>query len=429
MPPVPPGNIYSYRVLAARGLSLISLTKWSSRIFLFLVTVLLLLRTGMLVTLAVAHRLREGQGGPDLAFTPPVSVIICAFNEGLVIRQSLMAVLQSTYPGPLEVLVVNDGSTDNTGEILKEMAQKDTRVRIITHPNRGKAISLNQAFNEASHDILVTLDADTLCEPQSIGYLIAPLVDKKVGAVSGKVLVHNSKSVLGRMQSLEYLWGFNLDRRAHDLINGIVVVPGAAAAFRRSAVTHVGGISADTFAEDTDVTLALHAAGYTIRYAPKGIAWTDAPQTLSTFVRQRKRWSFGTLQCLWKHRGLVCKRDGGALSWFVLPSVLFCHVFVTALIPLVDIALLCSLTGGISRSLVAYSAAFLVVDLLIAFIACRIDREPTRQALWVLIMRIVYRPVLSFVIISSLLRALKGGWVGWGHQDRVGIKAKELVVT
>jgi cellulose synthase/poly-beta-1,6-N-acetylglucosamine synthase-like glycosyltransferase len=156
------------------------------------------------------------------------------------------------------------------------------------------------------------------------------------GAVSGHVKVGNKQTLVARFQDLEYTCGFNLDRRAYQQLNCITVVPGAVSAWRRPAVMAAGGISSDTLAEDTDLTLSLHRAGYLIAYAPRAVAWTEVPENYPDLAKQRFRWAFGTLQCLWKHRDLVGNPRHKALGWFSLPSIWLFQILLVAVSPLVD---------------------------------------------------------------------------------------------
>ena len=157
----------------------------------------------------------------------------------------------------------------------------------------------------------------------------------------------NLRTFIARCQALEYTCGFNLDRRAYTRWNCITVVPGAIGAARKSAIAAAGWLSLDTLAEDTDLTLSLHRQGYRVEYAPAAIAWTEAPETVRTLARQRFRWAYGTLQCLWKHRDMIFNWRYRALGWFSLPSVWFFQIILVAITPLVDFLLLASLPFGI----------------------------------------------------------------------------------
>ena len=319
----------------------------------------------------------------------------------------------------IEIVVMDDGSSDDTASIIAAMAETDNRIHLIRQKNQGKAIALRNGLQAVSHAIVVTLDADTQFTPSTIGALVQPLVDPQVAAVSGRARVGNPKTLFARFQSLEYSCGFNLDRRAYHQLNCITVVPGAISALRLSAVLEAGGISNDTLAEDTDLTLALHRIGYRIAYTARAVAWTEAPETLRTFAKQRFRWAFGTLQCLWKHREMVFNSRHRALGWFSLPSAWFFNIFLVALGSVIDGILLISLfLSPANLILYGYFFIFLAADLLLAAVACRVEREPLSQIWLVLPMRFVYRPVLNYVVVKAILRALKGVWVGWGKLDR-----------
>ncbi len=387
---------------------------WS---FMIIATVLTVLKTLVVSWLALRSRSVEQAG--DEGFTPPVSVLIAAYNEGKVIGQTLKTVLKTSYSAPMEIIVVDDGSSDNTAEIVEAMAREDGRIRLIRQENHGKAIALRMGLSAACHALVVTLDADTQFTPSTIGYLVQPLVDPQVAAVSGRARVGNAKTLFARFQSLEYSCGFNLDRRAYHQLNCITVVPGAICALRKSAVQEAGGISNDTLAEDTDLTLALHRIGYRVCYAARAIAWTEAPETLQTFAKQRFRWAFGTLQCLWKHRELLFNSRYKALGWFSLPSAWFFNIVLVALGSVIDLVLLLSLViSPANVILYLYFFTFLAADLLLAAVATRVEREPLSQIWLVLPMRFVYRPVLNYVVVKAILRAFKGVWVGWGKLDR-----------
>ncbi len=332
----------------------------------------------------------------------------------------MRSVVETDYAGELEVIVVDDGSKDNTSQEVERVAAAEPRIRLIRQVNGGKASALRRGLAQAQHGIVVFLDADTMFERGTLGAIVRPFVDPLVGAVSGHARVGNLRSFIARCQALEYICGFNLDRRAYTLWNCITVVPGAVSAMRKSAIDVAGGFSNDTLAEDTDLTLTLHRLNYRIGYAPDAIAWTEAPETIATLARQRFRWAFGTMQCLWKHRDLVFNPRHGALGWFSLPGVWFFQIALVAIAPLVDAVLILSLIAGTAAAIWYYFAAFLVMDLFLALLACRIEGEPLASAFTVVPMRFVYRPLLSWVIWKSIVRALKGALVGWGKLERTG---------
>ncbi|QGU32040.1 glycosyltransferase [Thermochromatium tepidum] len=423
MPAIPREDPAPPRLVASTGLNLMQRLEHGAWGFLMLATVLLFARTLLVVGVAMVHFRRERRAIATEApeFSPPVSVILAAYNEEPVIAQTLEALLASDYPAPFEVIVVDDGSTDATAAIVAALSARDARVRLLRQPNRGKAAALRNALNQARHAILVMLDADTQFLPDTLTELVRPLRDPQVGAVSAQIEVGNDAGLLGRFQRLEYIAAFNLDRRAYDLLDAIPVIPGAASAYRRAAIHAAGGIQSDTLAEDTDLTLSLHRAGYRLRHSPRARAFTEVPRRLGALFRQRKRWSFGTLQCLWKHRALCCNRAYGWLGLFTLPSIWFFQIFLAAFIPLVDLWMLLALVRGESGPLLYYLIGFMAMDLALAWAACRLEGEPVRTALWSLPMRFLYRPLLALAILHALYLALHGSWMAWGRQERWGL--------
>ncbi|MFH1214911.1 MAG: glycosyltransferase [Pseudomonadota bacterium] len=388
--------------------------------FMVVATFLVTLRTLIVAILARRHKSRKvsSQAIAGDKFQPPISIVIAAYNEEKVIGRTLENLLRTAYSGPIELIVVDDGSTDRTASVVAEIAVQDNRLHLLRQNNLGKARALRAGFHAASHGIIVTLDADTLFQPDTIDHLVQSMQDEGVGAVSGHVRVGNKQTLVARFQDLEYICGFNLDRRAYHQLNCITVVPGAVSAWRYSAVMAAGGISSDTLAEDTDLTLGLHRAGYRIVYAPRAMAWTEAPENFSALAKQRFRWAFGTLQCLWKHRDLVGNPTYKALGWFSLPSVWLFQVLLVAVSPLVDGLLVFFLFFGMKFVILLYLSVFLVMDLLMAILACWMEGESFKVALRILPMRFVYRPLLAWVVWKSIIRAVKGVLVGWGKLER-----------
>lgn len=385
--------------------------------FIIVATACIVLRTLFIAFLAFRNR-QERRKRNQEAFHPPLSILIPAYNEGKVIESTLGDLLDTTYPGKIEIIVVDDGSADDTARVVAKVAARDSRVRLIRQANRGKAVALARGLEAVSHEILVTLDADTHFGRNTLEKLVAPLKDESVGAVSGHTKVGNLRTFIARCQSLEYACGFNLERRACHELNAITVVPGAVSALRVRAIFQAGGISMDTLAEDTDLTLSMHRQGFRVVYVPDAVAWTEAPETIKTLAKQRFRWSFGTLQCLWKHRDMVFNTKYKALGWFILPSVWFFHILLTAIGPMIDAVLIFSLFIGMAGNFYIYLWIFILMDFLLAVFALFMEREPLRNAWLTLPMRLIYRPLLSWVVWKSIFKAIKGVWVNWGKLER-----------
>lgn len=413
MPPVRSDQKSLASLASAAGFPFLHAVGDMLKLFLIAATVLVALRTALVLALAFSNARR-----PPCApgFARPVSVIVPAFNEGRVIEKTLESILASDYEGPLEIIVIDDGSTDDTLERAGRI--DDSRVRLLGQPNSGKAHALQRGVAAASHEILVFLDADTQFERPAIRHLVAPFQDEKIGAVSGHARVGNRRTLLARCQDLEYVSGFNLDRRAYAEWNCITVVPGAISAVRRRAIEAAGGFSFDTLAEDTDLTLSIHRAGFRVAYQRRAVAHTEAPETFATLARQRFRWAYGTLQCAWKHRDLVFNPRYKALAWFSLPGIWFFQVILVAFSPLIDLLFLQSLFLGTARETLPYFLIFLGADLAMALAAVHLEGMRWRSALMIIPQRFLYRPLLSYVIWKSIVHALRGAFVGWGKLHR-----------
>ncbi|MEY2487486.1 MAG: hypothetical protein QOH39_3134 [Verrucomicrobiota bacterium] len=413
MPPLGKTNQSLSLIVSSTGFRIFHAVQEFLWAFMIVATGLVVVRTLIVIWLAYRFRRR-----PHTDSLEPVSVVIAAYNEGKVIGGTLRALLSTEYKGPIEVIVVNDGSTDETASEVESVAKSDSRVRLLSQDNRGKARALQRGLAAARHVIIVFIDADTQCQPNTLPRLIEPFSDPRIGAVSGHAKVGNLRTFIAKCQALEYTCGFNLDRRAYDRWNCITVVPGAISAIRKEAIDQAGGLSLETLAEDTDLTLSLHKQRQRIVYVPGAIAWTEAPETVATLSRQRSRWAYGTLQCLWKHRDMVFNWNYRALGWFSLPSVWFFQIILVAVTPMVDLFLLVSLPFGAWRALLPFVITFLSMDVILATLACILERENILRAWRILPMRLIYRPMLSYCIWKAILRAFKGAWVSWGKLER-----------
>jgi cellulose synthase/poly-beta-1,6-N-acetylglucosamine synthase-like glycosyltransferase/spore germination protein YaaH/peptidoglycan/xylan/chitin deacetylase (PgdA/CDA1 family) len=385
-------------------------------VYLFALTTGIAILRILFLGALVARDWRRRAADPAAPFEPPVCVLVPAYNEATVIGRTIEAVLASDYPS-LRILVIDDGSADDTASVVEAWAERDPRVSLMRQRNAGKASALNRAVRAVAEEILVTIDADTLVLRHTISSLVRPLADPSVDAVCGNVQVGNVCNLLTAFQSVEYVTSQNYDRRAFDSLNCISVVPGATGAWRRTTLLAVGGYSADTLTEDADLTLTILGAGGRITYAPLAQSITEAPQTVASLFRQRFRWSYGTLQCLWKHRR---KFGHGALGWVALPNVAMFQLLFPLLAPLGDFIFLLALLRLDFRPVAAGYATFLALDLVASLVAFRLDRRPLREIWVVVVQRFVYRPFLYVVTFSVVLAALRGARQRWNKLARTG---------
>ena len=313
---------------------------------------------------------------------------------------------------------MDDGSSDGTAEIAEQLGLSN--VRVLRQRRSGKAAALNRGIGAARYDVIVTADADTLFESATLGRLVRPFADPRVGAVSGNTKVGNRKRLIGRWQHIEYVMGFNLDRRLYDVLRCMPTVPGAVGAFRRKALEEIGGISAATLAEDTDTTLAVGRAGWRVTYADEARAWTEAPASLSSLWRQRYRWSYGTMQAVWKHKAACWRRDEAPIGRRGLPYLVLFQIALPSLAPLVDLFALYGLLFLDPLVVLAYWGGFNLLQLVLAFYAFRLDRESPR-VLWAMpLQQFVYRQLMYMIVIESIISALTGVRLRWHRAERTG---------
>ncbi|WP_435242359.1 bifunctional polysaccharide deacetylase/glycosyltransferase family 2 protein [Streptomyces cucumeris] len=390
--------------------------------------VLALLRLLLLLFLARTHvrRLhRFRPGSPWLReVNEPVTVLVPAYNEEAGIESTVRSLLASTHR-QLQIIVIDDGSTDRTADLATWI--DDPRVMVIRQRNAGKAAALNNGLVHAQHDIVVMVDGDTVFEPEAIHQLVQPLAHPAIGAVSGNTKVGNRRRLLGRWQHLEYVFGFNLDRRMYEVLECMPTVPGAIGAFRRDALLGVGGVSEDTLAEDTDLTMALWRAGWRVVYEESAIAWTEVPTSMRQLWRQRYRWCYGTLQAMWKHRRALTEvGPAGRFARRALPYLFLFQVVLPLMAPIVDVFAVYGVLFADPLSSIGVWFAFLVVQLLGAGYALRLDKERLRE-LWAMPLQLfVYRQLMYLVIIQSVVSALFGTRLRWHRMQRSGSAGDQL---
>jgi cellulose synthase/poly-beta-1,6-N-acetylglucosamine synthase-like glycosyltransferase/peptidoglycan/xylan/chitin deacetylase (PgdA/CDA1 family) len=381
------------------------------------IAVLALLRAILVVVLARRHAARVRSQPHPAGFEPPVSIIVPAYNEAAGIGRAVRSLAESSYP-EFEVVVVDDGSTDGTAEIVDGLGLD--RVRVIRQQNQGKAIALNTALAASRHGLIAAVDADTLFEPDTLRRLVGPFADPDVGAVAGNTKVGNRRSLLGLWQHIDYVTGFNLDRRLYDVLDCMPTVPGAVGGFRRSAVEQVGGFSSATLAEDTDLTIALGRNGWKVAYAEDARAFTETPASLGGLWRQRYRWSFGTMQAVWKHRGAILRRGAGPIGLIGLPYLVLFQIALPLLAPLIDVFALYGLLFLDPVPVLAFWVGFNLLLMAQAAYAFRLDKERLGALVALPLQTFVYRQLMYLVVIQSVASATQGLRLRWQNVERTG---------
>jgi cellulose synthase/poly-beta-1,6-N-acetylglucosamine synthase-like glycosyltransferase len=406
------------------------------------------LMSGRLIIIGVCavidrFRTRKNYAPPD--YGPRVAVLIPAYNEEKVIVRTIRSVMMSNYKN-IRIIVIDDGSSDRTLEVSREAYPADIasgRLTILTKPNGGKAEALNYALNYTDEEIYIGIDADGVIAHDAISRLVPHFANPKIGAVAGNAKVGNRVNLWTRWQALEYITSQNFERRALDLFDVVMVVPGAIGAWRTSAVRAGEGYHPDTVAEDADLTMNILEQGYSVIYEDQALAFTEAPVNMDGLMRQRFRWSFGILQAVFKHRGAIRKHR--AMGLFALPNIVIFQILLPLVSPLIDLMFVAgilhylvdkhfhpeSASADSFHKLLTFFAAFLVIDFLTSALAFALERRhpASRGDAWLLvhiwIQRFTYRQVFSIVLFKTLKRAIDGKPFNWDKLERTAKMSRQ----
>nr|WP_294898623.1 glycosyltransferase [uncultured Pedobacter sp.] len=411
--------------------------------------VLALLRLFIITVLALKKRRIENRTVRSIIeHYPPVSILIPAYNEEVTAVKTIESLLALDYPS-LELLFIDDGSKDNTLAVVTEAFKGNDKVKIITKVNGGKASALNYGISLCNYEFIVCIDADTQLNKDAIKNLMQGFEFKDVAAIAGTVKVGNETNFLTKWQSIEYITSQNMDRRAFEVLNSITVIPGAIGAFRKEVVQHVGGFTSDTLAEDCDLTMRILKAGYIVKNCTTAMAYTEAPETFDMFLKQRFRWSYGVMQSFWKNKDALFNKKYGYFGMIGMPNILIFQIILPLFAPLADLFMFGALISGIWNLIdlgalnlaalastfslktsfglmIFYYAIFVVVDLIFACFAFKIEKEPLRKLLYIIPQRFIWRQLMYYVLFKSIRKAIKGEISGWGALTRTGnVKANQ----
>ncbi len=407
----------------------------------FLGDILMSARLVIVGLFAIIDRLRKPYHQARPGYSPRVAVLIPAYNEETVIVRTIRSVLNSDYKN-LHVIVIDDGSLDRTAEIACEAYAAEPRVQVISKVNGGKAAALNFALERMTEEVYVGIDADTVIAPDAISKLIPHFEDPRIGAMAGNAKVGNRVNLWTRWQALEYITSQNFERRALDLFHVVTVVPGAIGAWRTAPVNAAGGYPLNTVAEDADLTMNLLEQGLRVDYEDRALAFTEAPIDAKGLMLQRFRWSFGTLQAVWKHRAAFVRNK--AMGLFALPNILVFQMFLPLVSPFIDLMFVCGIvnyfidryyhpeaaSAASFEKLLAYFLTFLLIDFVTSSIAFSLERRhPANKGDgWLLfhiwLQRFAYRQVFSVVLFKTLKRAIDGKPFNWDKIERTAKMSK-----
>jgi biofilm PGA synthesis N-glycosyltransferase PgaC len=334
---------------------------------------------------------------------PGVTVVVSAYNEELVIGEFVRALRAVDYPG-LEVLILDDGSTDSTARKAEETAAGDRRITVVRDPvNRGKAERLNIGFRRARHELVAVTDADTHLLPDSLKMLVSRLLrSDRVAAVAGAPHVTNRRNLLEVMQILEAASIIGLIRRTQAVVGRVGVVAGVLGLFRRDAVLAVGGYRGEMATEDIDLSWRLLLQGWHTTYEPNALIGMQVPSTLGALWAQRKRWARGQGEVLhaWSREVLQWRNRG---MWPLAVEAFASLVWITALAVTVVLVVLATLLDRSPRAFgfgLGWGVAIAVVGLVQLGFALGVARRYDRRALLAFALAPVYP--LAYWLISAM---------------------------
>ena len=363
-------------------------------------------------------------------YYPFVSIIVPVYNEGKVLHDSIQSLLELDYMN-YEIIIVNDGSTDDTAAVGETLVgyQKGVsglvKVSLINKPNGGKAKALNAGIQYSEAQFVLCMDGDSQLSANTLRLAVRHFIDPAVGAVAGNVKVQNRKRMLTDLQALEYLEGLNMARSAQGFLQMVNIIPGPIGVFRKSTLRDAGFYSSDTFAEDADVTLKILSAGWKIVYEPNAIAYTEAPITVYQLLKQRYRWTRGILQAIRKHRKYLFNPTVNFNNTLLLWSM-----FYEALVwPVMNIFvnlyfIIVALLYGLSSFIFLWWVGIAVLDLMSAIFCIAAEKEEFRLVPYALVYRVMFILLIDVTKAMATVEEFLGFSMTWGKLERTGLGGK-----
>ncbi|MCH8915369.1 MAG: glycosyltransferase family 2 protein [Thaumarchaeota archaeon] len=377
--------------------------------------------TLLMIPLAVYSKNKE-DNLPTTPHTPLVTIVIPAYNEEKVIANTIESTLEINYPNK-DIIVVDDGSKDNTLQIAKRY--QDKGVKVLHKTNGGKASALNLALTFAKGELIAVLDADTLPGRNSLKEIVRVFENEKdIAAVAGNIKVRNKKNWITWCQALEYVAGIQIARRAFDLFGAITIVPGALGCFRKSVLVDTGGYDKETIVEDFDTTVKILKSGMIVRGTTKSVAYTEAPNTIRDFYNQRIRWYRGNLQVVAKHRDALKNPRFGYLQKLAFPYMLIAMIVlpITGFVVLASAIL--ALIEGDTLFVITSFGFFIVLQYLINAMAVRLDGDDPKLILYSVFFNFGYKQLLDFILLWAAISQLFKRKAKWTSAKRIGFNEK-----
>ena len=373
--------------------------------------------TMLFVPMAVLSKYREDIQG-DAKSYPKISIIIPAYNEEKVIKNTIEGLLETKYPKK-EIIFVDDGSTDKTLSIATQF--KD-QIKILHKENGGKASALNYGLVYSTGEIIVIVDADTIIGRNSLKEIVKGFeLNEHVAAVAGNIKVRNRVNWITKCQALEYITGIQIVRRAFDVFGSITIVPGALGAFKKSLLTEAGAYGKETIVEDFDQTIKLLKSGLITQGSTKATAYTEAPNTLKDFFAQRKRWYRGNIQVLKRHADALTNPRFGYLQRLSLPY-LFLGMVITPIIGFTASAnAILGIILGDGLYVLQVSLIFTIVHYLMCALAIRIDDEDPKLLWYAGFLVFGFKQIVDALLLKAIIEQLQNKKATWTSAKRVGV--------
>lgn len=406
-------------------LTISSLLEYSIIVSLILFLLILLIRYFTILFMAYFYY-NEYTFLDENNFSPFVSIIVPVFNEGKILQSSIQSLLNLNYKN-YEIIIVNDGSTDDTAEIAASLVGfqqgrfNKVEVTLINKENGGKATALNAGINYSDADFVLCMDGDSKLSQDSVKRAVRHFKNSKIGAVAGNVKVLNRRKFLNDLQALEYIEGLNMARSAQSFIRAVNIIPGPIGLFRKQALQDAGYYSNDTFAEDADITLKILSAGWDIYYEPRSISYTEAPSKLQQLLKQRYRWTRGIIQSIRKHKKLLINPTINIRNTIILWSM-----FYEALIwPTMNIAahlffITAALFFGFSSLIIFWWIGLALLDFISALYCILNENEEARLLPYTIVYRMFFILVIDVCKTMSTIEEFLGIQMTWGKLERTG---------
>ncbi|TBR24443.1 MAG: glycosyltransferase [Candidatus Nitrosotenuis sp.] len=345
---------------------------------------------------------------------PKMSVLVPAYNEEKVIRTTIESLLSTDYPDK-EIIVIDDGSKDQTLEIASRYKDK---IKVIHKENGGKASALNAGLLYATGPIIVILDADTIIGHTALKHIAKSFSNESVAAVAGNIKIRNRINCLTWCQALEYLSGIQIMRRGLDYFGAITIVPGALGAFKKSKLEEAGAYHNDTLVEDFDATLKVLRSGMIISGSNMATAYTQAPQKLHDFYKQRKRWYRGNLQVLRRHSDILLNSRFGYLHKFSYPLMAIHMLLIPAASLMVLAFAVYQLIIGNYYYIAFTLGMFIAMQYLLSAMAVRMDKDDKKMILYSVFLVIGYKQLIDVLQLKAIFEEFIGLKAKWTSAQR-----------